>query len=110
MASSRKSGRIKYICVIHDLQAYHYPQYHPFYEVVYFRLCWRMDALTAAGIIAISEWVKNAIKQKYHRKDIKVIYNSIVVKQDDVIDFEVLQNKYRIKKAVFLYGQPDDST
>lgn len=97
------NGGIKYICVIHDLQAYHYPQYHPFYEVVYSRLCWRMDTLTAAGIIAISEWVKNDIKQKYHRKDIKVIYNPIVVKQDDVIDFEVLQNKYRIKKKQFFY-------
>lgn len=97
------NGGIEYICVIHDLQAYHYPKYHPFHEVAYSRLCWRMDALTAAGIIAISEWVKKDVEQKYHRKDIRVIYNPILVKKEDVIDFEVLQSRYGIEKGHFFY-------
>lgn len=42
------NGGIDYICVIHDLQAYHYPKYHPLHEVLYSRLCWRMDAFNAA--------------------------------------------------------------
>lgn len=97
------NGGIEYICVIHDLQAYHYPQYHPFHEVAYSRLCWRMDALTAAGILTISEWVKKDVEQKYHRKDIKVIYNPILVKKEDVINFEILRDKYRIEKGDFFY-------
>lgn len=97
------NGGIEYICVIHDLQAYHYPQYHPLHEVVYSRLCWRMDALTAAGILAISEWVKKDVEQKYRRSDIQVIYNPILVEKEDVIDFEVLQNRYGIEKRHFFY-------
>ena len=34
------NGGIQYTCVIHDLQALHYPQYHPLHEVAYSRLCW----------------------------------------------------------------------
>lgn len=97
------NGGIKYICVIHDLQAYHYPQYHPFHEVAYSRLCWRMDSINAAGIIAISNWVKKDIEQKYHRRDIRVIYNPILVKKEDVISFEVLEQKYSIERSHFFY-------
>lgn len=97
------NGGIKYICVIHDLQAYHYPQYHPFHEVAYSRLCWRMDAITAAGILTISNWVKMDVEQKYHRKDIQVIYNPVFVKKKDVVKFEILRQKYGIEQGGFFY-------
>lgn len=97
------NGGIKYTCVIHDLQAYHYPEYHPFHEVAYSRLCWRMDVLSAARIIAISHWVKEDIEQKYHRKDIKVIYNPILVREQDTEDFPVLAERYEIEKKQFFY-------
>lgn len=97
------NGGIQYLCVIHDLQAYHYPQYHPLHEVLYSKLCWRMDALTAAGILAISNWVRDDVEQKYHRKDIRVIYNPILVKKEDVAEFELLHNKYGICRGQFFY-------
>lgn len=97
------NGGIDYTCVIHDLQAYHYPQYHPLHEIVYSRLCWRMDAWNAARIFAISEWVKKDVEAKYHRKDIGVIYNPILVKKEDVVDFGELQNKYHITRREFYY-------
>lgn len=97
------NGGIDYTCVIHDLQAYHYPQYHPLHEIVYSRLCWRMDAWNAARIFAISEWVKKDVEAKYHRKDIGVIYNPILVKKEDVVDFGELQKKYHITRGEFYY-------
>ena len=97
------NGGIQYTCVIHDLQAYHYPKYHPFHEVAYSRLCWRMDVINAARIVAISQWVKSDIEQKYHRKDIEVIYNPILIKANEVADFELLKNKYNIEKKQFFY-------
>lgn len=97
------NGGIQYTCVIHDLQALHYPKYHPLHEVAYSRLCWRMDALNAARIVAISHWVKSDIERKYHRKDIEVIYNPILVKEDEVEDFASLQKKYNIEKKQFYY-------
>lgn len=97
------NGGIKYICVIHDLQAWHYPEYHPFHEVAYSRLCWRMDAINAAGIVAISEWVKEDIRRRYHRDDVKVIYNPILIKKEETTDFETLKKRYGIEPGKFYY-------
>lgn len=97
------NGGIQYTCVIHDLQALHYPEYHPFHEIAYSRLCWRADTLNAARIVAISGWVKSDIEQKYHRSDIEVIYNPILIKENEISDFELLKRKYGIEKKQFYY-------
>ena len=97
------NGGIDYICVIHDLQAFHYPKYHPFHEVAYSRLCWKMDMVTAAKILTISEWVKEDIERKYHRNDIQVIYNPILVKRENTEGFSAIQKKYNIEKRGFFY-------
>ena len=97
------NGGIQYTCVIHDLQALHYPQYHPFHEVAYSKLCWKMDTMNAARIVAISEWVRKDIGQKYGRKDIEVIYNPILIKENEVTKFEGLSQKYGIEKKQFYY-------
>lgn len=97
------NGKIQYTCVIHDLQAFHYPEYHPFHEVAYSRLCWRMDAMNAARIVAISKWVKTDIERKYGRKDIKVIYNPILVRENEVVEFDSLRQKYGIERNQFCY-------
>lgn len=97
------NGGIRYTCVICDLQALHYPKYQQFLEVVYSRLCWRMDIINADRIVTISQWVKSDIVQKYHRKDIEVIYTPILVKEDEVADFELLKCKYGIDKKQFFY-------
>lgn len=97
------NGGIQYTCVIFDLQALHYPEYHPFHEVAYSRLCWRMDVMNAARIMTTSHWVKEDIEQKYHRKNIEVIYVPILVKENEVVDFELLREKYHIEKKQFFY-------
>lgn len=98
------NGGVDYTCVIHDLQAYHYPEYHPFHEVAYSRLCWRMDVQNAARILAISDWVKQDIVEKYHRKDIHVIYNPVLIKKEQKEDFSVLAKKYHIEKEGYFYA------
>lgn len=98
------NGGIEYTCVIHDLQAYHYPQYHPVHEVAYSRLCWRMDTLNAARVLTISEWVRKDIEEKYHRKDIRVIYNPVLINREQREDFSVLQEKYDIEEKQFFYA------
>lgn len=97
------NGKIQYTCVIHDLQAYHYPQYHPLHEILYSKLCWQMDAWNAKKIIAISNWVKADIEQKYHRKDVEVIYNPILIKENALTDFAVLRDRYGIEEKQFFY-------
>lgn len=97
------NGGIQYTCVIHDLQALHYPEYHPFHEVAYSRLCWRMDVMNATRIIAISKWVKEDIEKVYHRKDIEIIHNPILIKGNEIYDFDVLGQKYHLEKEKFFY-------
>ena len=97
------NGKIQYTCVIHDLQVYHYPQYHPLHEVLYSKLCWQMDAWNAKKIIAISNWVKADIEKRYHRKDVEVIYNPILIKKNHLVDFAVLRDRYGIEEKQFFY-------
>ncbi len=97
------NGGVEYTCVIHDLQALHYPEYHPFHEIVYSRMCWRMDVLNAARIFAISNWVREDIIRKYHRKDIGVIYNPILVTKEEVVPFGDLKERYHIDEKGYFY-------
>ena len=99
------NGGITYINTVHDLQAAHYPKYHPLHEIAYSKLCWWLDVHLSKHIIAISDWVKEDIIKHYHIRDSKIttIYNPIVVKKEDVVSLEVLQQKYDIQEKNFYY-------
>ena len=90
------NGGITYVNVIHDLQAAHYPEYHPFHEIAYSRLCWWLDAHFSRHLVAISDWVRNDVKEKYHVKSGKIttIYNPITVDKEELVSFEQLAEKY----------------
>lgn len=91
------NGGITYINTIHDLQAYHYPQYHPKYEVWYSKICWIASCMKSKKIIAISQWVKNDIIEKYHVKPekIDVIYNSVNI-EDGECELQELKKKFGV--------------
>ena len=97
------NGGITYCCVIHDIQALHYPKYHPLHEVLYSRLCWRMDVLNAKKIITISDYSREDIQDHYKRKDIKRIYIPITVKKEEILDFSEISNKFNISERGYFY-------
>lgn len=99
------NGGITYINVIHDLQAYHYPQYHPFHEIAYSRLSWWLDSRLSRKIIAISGWVKEDILRKYRipENKIRVIYNPILIHPDELGESEMLQRKFSVKEKGYFY-------
>lgn len=99
------NGGITYVNVIHDLQAAHYPEYHPFHEIAYSKLCWWLDARLSKHIVAISDWVRNDIMEKYHVRPEKIttIYNPITVDRNDVASFEELSEKYQIQENNYYY-------
>lgn len=99
------NGGVTYVNVIHDLQAAHYPEYHPFHEIAYSRLCWWLDTHFSKHVVAISNWVKNDIIEKYHvkREKITTIYNPITINRDEVVSFEKLSEKYHIQEKEFYY-------
>lgn len=99
------NGGIAYVNVIHDLQAAHYPEYHPFHEIAYSKLCWWLDTHSSRHIIAISEWVKKDIIERYRIKEEKIttIYNPITINKEDILPFERIEQKYRVKEKQFYY-------
>lgn len=99
------NGGIAYVNVIHDLQAAHYPAYHPFHEIAYSRLCWWLDVHFSRHIVAISDWVREDILSRYRIRPerITTIYNPITVDADEVADLSELTEKYRICDKEYYY-------
>lgn len=99
------NGGITYVNTIHDLQAAHYPEYHPFHEIAYSRLCWWLDVHFSRHIVAISDWVREDIIGRYHVKPEKIttIYNPITVDRDEIVSMTALTEKYGIEEKEFYY-------
>lgn len=99
------NGGITYVNTIHDLQAAHYPQYHPIHEIAYSKLCWWLDVHLSEHIVAISDWVKEDIIARYHVKSdrITTIYNPITINKDEVAPFIELSEKYGIIEKEYYY-------
>ena len=99
------NGGITYVNAIHDLQAAHYPEYHPFHEIAYSKLCWWLDAHFSRHIVAISDWVRDDIIEKYHigQNKITTIYNPIMVDENEMTGFKHLADKYSIQEGEFFY-------
>ena len=91
--------------VIHDLQAAHYPQYHPFHEIAYSRLCWWLDTHISRHLVAISDWVREDIISRYHMRPDKIttIYNPITVKEEETAPFAELAGRYHITEKAYYY-------
>lgn len=99
------NGGITYVNVIHDLQAAHYPEYHPFHEIAYSKLCWWLDTHFSVHLIAISDWVREDIMARYHvsADRITTIYNPITVDLEETVPFDQLAEKYDIRKNEYYY-------
>lgn len=100
------NGGLRYVSVIHDLQAKHYPEYHPYHEVVYSKMIWRTVMRRSAAVAAISEFVKNDLEETYPgmRKDgIRVIHNAVLMDPSETVPFSGLGEKYRIREGEFYF-------
>lgn len=99
------NGGIAYVNVIHDLQAAHYPEYHPFHEIAYSKLCWWLAVHFSRHIVAISEWVREDILSRYHVKGDKIttIYNPITVDPQEAAPLSDLETKYNIRDKEYYY-------
>lgn len=99
------NGGIKYINTIHDIQAYHYPEYHPFHEVAFSKLCWSIDARKSKKIIATTNYVKQDLIDKYHIKTDKIEVANIpaMVDLNEILPFEQIKDKFQIEKGKYYY-------
>lgn len=91
----------KYIIVLHDLQALHFPYYFSKLKYQWLKNYWRLCLNSATHIVAISKFVKDDIIRSYSipQEKISVIYNPVLVYGGDnatqtLQKFGLEENKY----------------
>ena len=99
------NGGVKYINVIHDIQAYHYPQYHPFYEVWYSKLMWLCDRLFDSATLCTTQFVKDDIVRvyKFNPDKVSVINIPILIDKGAVVSFDEIKDAYKLDRYGYYY-------
>ncbi len=98
------SKKIKFITTIHDLQAWHYPEYQSKLRVYWTRYSWRNSVKSSVKIIAISDFVRNDIIERYHCPEkVVTINNPIVIDTNDVVSFDEIKKLYHVNEKEFYY-------
>ena len=98
-------GGIDWYTVVHDIQAIHYPKYHPLHEVLYSKMVWNADRRNSILNITTTDYVKEDIV-KYYRFDpekIQVINIPVTVDKPMVSDetYDAFCKKYSIEGEYF---------
>ena len=97
-------SKLPYVCVIHDLQALHYPQYFSGLRRCFLKATWKYACRTATRVITDSDFCKKDLEEKYPcvREKIQTIYVPIISK-DTSFDFAMIKEKYAIEKGDYFY-------
>ncbi len=95
---------IPYVCVIHDLQALHYPQYFSVARRLFLKNRWKHTCKVSAHIVVSSEYSKRDLESHYpvSAKKNSVIYVPVETKASKM-SAEVLKEKYGIDSNAFFY-------
>ncbi|MCQ2516080.1 MAG: glycosyltransferase family 4 protein [Saccharofermentans sp.] len=99
------NGGLTWWTTILDLQAYHYPEYHPFHELVYQKLLWRIDKLKSHWNFAISEYVKKDSIDVYgfHEDKMSISYVPVQVTIPEASFINSTLAKYDLTEKKFFY-------
>ena len=97
--------KIKFVTVIHDLEALHYPENHSFITNLWLRISWYNSVKTSKHIISISDFVKKDILSKYNIREFKVttIFDPVIINIEEHVEFKKISSKYCIEKGNYYY-------
>lgn len=97
-------SRIPYVTVIHDLQAFHYPQFFSMPRRVFLKNKWKYACRTSAQLITISDFCKRDLIRHYPfaSDKIHVIYDP-VTSSGQTASFETVGKKYGIDAGKYFY-------
>lgn len=99
-----KNRKLKCVTTIHDIQAYHYPEYFPKLENIWYRFGWYMTVKNSDLVIGISDFTKNDLEDHFPKaKNIISIHNPIVLNDNVPVDFSEVEKEYNIKKNEYYY-------
>ncbi len=86
-------GHIRFYTIIHDLQAWHFPEYFNSFRVAWMRLSWNNTMKKAFKIVAISNFVEDDIKKHYrkiHPEKIVRIYDAVDINSNEIAEESML--------------------
>ena len=91
------------VTVIHDLQAWLFPEYFSKKRVAWMKCCWRNSVRTSAKLVAISDYTKQSILERIPcpKDRICVIYNPIVM--NNHVSEEGVLKQYGMKTKQYYY-------
>ena len=99
-----KSNKIKCVTTIHDIQAYHYPEYFKLHEKVWFKIAWKRVLKNCEKVITTTEYTKQDVLKSFKCKDnICPIHIPVNVNKNEVVNFEVIKEKYKVDKKKYYY-------
>lgn len=99
-----KFNRLKTITTIHDIQAYHFPEYFPKMENIWYRIGWRATIKNSDKVVAISDFTKKDLQEHFPRANNLIrIHNPIVLNDNQKENFDKIKNKYAIEKNGYYY-------
>lgn len=95
---------IHFITTVHDLQAFHYPEYFNFARRVWMRCGWYNAIHTSDKIIVTSEFVRQDILSRYHiaSERLCINYDPVTVDKNDVAATEKLSD-YGVASGEYYY-------
>lgn len=98
-------GNKKYVALIHDMQAFHYPEYFSLLKNIWLRINWKNTIRHSSRVVTISQYVKKDILWHYSvsKKKIDVIYNPVEIEENDVVPFDAISRRYGIKPDGYYY-------
>ena len=98
-------GGISWYTVVHDIQAIHYPKYHPLHEVLYSKMVWNADKRNSIINITTTDYVKEDIVKYYgfDPEKIRVINIPVTIDKPEVSDeaYDGFCKKYSIEGDYF---------
>ena len=97
-------SKIPYVCVIHDLQAMHFPQYFSKARRNFLRYMWRYACKTSARVITDSDYCRKDIVSYYPevQSRIETIYIP-VISNESKADWNSIADKFGICKEQYYY-------
>lgn len=99
------SRKVKWITVIHDLEALHFPENHSWITNLWLRLSWLNSVKTSQHVICISDFVKKDIISRYGiaEKRITTVYDPIRIDVEKQCHFSDISEKYHITEGNYYY-------
>ena len=95
---------VHFITTIHDLQAYHYPEYFSKLRVAWMKLSWKRTVKTSDIIIVTSNHAKKDLAESFNAPQDKLFisYDPVVIDANNICEDGILEN-LGVKKKQYYY-------